>query len=108
MIYRLRITDEASGNLRYYATWYAQTSQSLEIAAAWYDGFLATLDLLCSNPSRGALAPESEAFDFELREVHYGGGKRLSHRALYRIVGDTIEVLSIRHHAQRALAPGEI
>jgi plasmid stabilization system protein ParE len=108
MTYRLRITDDAADLLLTIAKWYAGTSQSLEVAAAWYDGFLDVLDSLKSNPFRGPVAPENDAFDFELREIHYGSGKRPTHRALYRIAGEAVEVLSIRHHAQRPLKPGDI
>src|SRR5260221_9024151 len=82
MSYRLRITDEAAELLLSSARWYAETSQSLDVAAAWHDGFLDQLDSLTSNPFRGPVAPENDAFDFELREIHYGSGKRLTHRAL--------------------------
>jgi hypothetical protein len=50
MSYRLRITDEAAELLLSSARWYAETSQSIEIAAAWYDGFLDLLDSLTNNP----------------------------------------------------------
>ena len=48
MSYRLRITDEAAELLLSITRWYAETSQSIDVAAAWYDGFL---DLLQSNSS---------------------------------------------------------
>ena len=107
MNYRLQVTDEAAELLLSSAKWYAQKSQSLDVAIAWYDGFLDELESLEQNPFRGPIAPESDAFEFELREIHYGSGKRLTHRALYRIVGPTIEVLSIRHNAQQPLRPGD-
>jgi plasmid stabilization system protein ParE len=104
----LKITDEAAELLYAAAKWYAETSQSLEIATAWYDGFLEELELLVDNPMRGSLAPENDLFEFELREIYYGSGKRITHRALYRIVENTIEVLSIRHHAQQPLRKGDL
>jgi plasmid stabilization system protein ParE len=108
MKYFLKITDEAAGLLFSAAKWYAETSQSLEVASAWYDGFLDALESLENNPLRGGLAPESHLFDFELREIYYGSGRRITHRALYRVVGNKVEVLSIRHHAQRPLGRGEL
>ena len=75
---------------------------------AWYDGFLGELDRLEQNPWRGNTAVENDLFDFELRELYYGSGKRITHRALYRIVENTVEVLSIRHHAERALERGDL
>jgi plasmid stabilization system protein ParE len=107
MKYHLHITDEAADQLLSIAGWYADTSQSLEIATAWYDGFIKTLKSLVQNPHLGGMAPERDQFDFELRELCYGSGKRLTHRALYRIVGNNIEVLSIRHHSQRPIEPGD-
>jgi plasmid stabilization system protein ParE len=107
MIYVLHITDEAARLLREEAHWYAERSQSRAIAAAWYDGFIDKLDLLPRHPELGGLASESAKFDFELRELCYGSGRRVTHRALYRIVGNTVEVLTIRHHAQRPVEPGD-
>jgi plasmid stabilization system protein ParE len=107
MTYHLIITDEAAELLLSEAKWYAQRSQSLDLAMAWYDGFLDRLEILEQNPQFGGLAPENDKFDFELRQLCYGSGRRLTHRALYRIVGNTVEVLSIRHHAQQPVRPGD-
>jgi plasmid stabilization system protein ParE len=103
MKYRLRLTDEAADRLLSIAEWYAETSQSLSIALAWYDGFLDVLENLTDDPIRGAVAAENNLFEFELREIYYGSGKRITHRALYRVVNDTVEVLTTRHHAERPL-----
>jgi plasmid stabilization system protein ParE len=108
MKYRLKITDEAADHLLEVAKWYAETSQSLEVASAWYDGFIDHLESLEDDPYCCPIAAENELFDFELRELLYGSGKRITHRALYRIVGDSIEVLSIRHHAQRPLRADDL
>lgn len=108
MTFRLRITDEAAESLLSIARWYAETSQSAEVAAEWYDGFIAEFERIEANPWYGSLAPENEQFDFELREIHYGSGRRSTHRALYRIVENTVEVLAIRHHAQGPIEPGSL
>jgi plasmid stabilization system protein ParE len=108
MSWYLQITDEAGERLFSIARWYAETSQSLDIAATWYDGFLDLLDRLEADPLLGTLAPENHLFDFELREVHYGSGRSVTHRALYRIVGRRIEILTIRHLSQQPLGPGEL
>lgn len=103
MQYRLKLTDEAADLLFSIARWYAETSQSLEVATRWYDGFIDALESLEQNPFAGGMAPENNQFEFELRELTYGSGRRRTHRALYRIVDDRVEVLTIRHHAQRPL-----
>jgi plasmid stabilization system protein ParE len=103
MKYRLRLTDEAADRLLSIAKSYAETSHSLSVAAAWYDGFIDALEKLTDDPLRGVVAAENNLVEFELREIYYGSGKRITHRALYRIVNDTVEVLTIRHHAERPL-----
>jgi hypothetical protein len=108
MAYHLKFTDEAADLLLSHARWYLETSHSLAAAVAWYDGFLDELEALEQNPWRGCVAAENDLFDFEMRELYYGSGKRLTHRAIYRIVGNVIEVLTIRHHAQRPLDPGDV
>ena len=108
MNYGLEITDEAAANLLAISRWYVERSQSLEVAAAWHDGFLEAIDELKSNPWRGSVAPEASAVGFELREIHYESGKRLTHRALYRIAGNTVQVLSIRHFSQQPIKPGDL
>jgi plasmid stabilization system protein ParE len=108
MKYRLRITDEAADRLLSIGKWYAETSQSLSLAVVWYDGFLDTLENLADDPLSGTVAAENKLFEFELREIYYGSGKRITHRALYRVVNDTVEVLTIRHHAERPLERGDL
>ncbi len=105
MSHYLKFTDEAAEQLLSIAKWYAETSQSLEVAVGRYDGFLDELETLEENPHRGGLARENDKFEFELRELHYGSGKKSTHRALYRVIGNRIEILSIRHHAQRDVGP---
>lgn len=108
MSYRLRISNEAEVQLRTIARWYENTSQSVEVAANWYDGFLDALDVLKEQPWRGAVSPENAQFDFDLRELHYGSGKRLTHRAMYRVTGDVVEILSVRHLMQKPLGPSDL
>jgi len=93
MSHYLKFTDEAAEQLFSIAQWYADTAQSLEIAVRWYDGFLDKLETLEQTPLRGDIARENDKFDFELRELHYGSGKKSTHRALYRVVGNAVEVL---------------
>jgi plasmid stabilization system protein ParE len=108
MKYRLRITDEAADRLLSIAKWYAEASQSLSLAVVRYGGFLDTLENLADDPLSGTVAAENKLFEFELREIYYGSGKRITHRALYRVVNDTVEVLTIRHHAERPLERGDL
>jgi plasmid stabilization system protein ParE len=108
MSYRLEISSDARQQLVDIANWYRERSGSVEVAASWHDGFLVALQSLCDNPESCPLAQESDAFSFELRELHYGSGRAPTHRALFRIQGDMVEVLAIRHFAQRAITPDDL
>ena len=108
MSFRLVLYDEAADLLFATARQYAENSQSSRIALDWYNGFIEELELLQQNPLRCAVAPENGLFDFEVRELLYGSGKQLTHRAIFRVVEDRIEVLTIRHHAQRPLQQGDL
>ena len=66
------------------------------------------MDLLKSDPHRFGLIHESHRFPFELRELLYGSGRRKNHRTVFRIIGDRVEVVAIRHLAQRDLDPTDI
>ncbi len=108
MSFRLKITDEAADLLLSHARYYAETSQSAEVAVAWYDGFIDELYSLEQNPYRCAVAPENSLFEFEVRELLYGSGRRPTHRAIFRIVDDVVEILTLRHHAQAPLRKGQL
>jgi hypothetical protein len=66
------------------------------------------LDSLEENPQRYGFAHESDLFPFEIREVLYGSGRKRTHRALFRISGNRVEVLVIRHVSQRDVEPEDL
>jgi plasmid stabilization system protein ParE len=108
MKYDVNVDDGVWQQLREAAHWYLQQSQSSEVAERWHRGFVETLQSLRENPLRFSLARENEIFDYELREVLYGSGRRKTHRALFRIVDDRVEVMLIRHVAQRDITPDDV
>ena len=108
MSFQLILTSQAQEQLWQISQWYAETSQSSHIGFAWYQGFHDALRSLTEDPKRCSLAHESEQFPFEVRELLYGSGKRITHRALFRVSEDRIEVLAVRHHAQKEITPEDI
>lgn len=90
------------------AGWYAKKSGSIEVGLKWHDGVSTAIQSLKHNPERCGLAHESDAFPFDLRELLYGSGRRKTHRVLFRIVGNLVEVLVIRHHSQQDVTPDDI
>lgn len=79
--------------------WWA-THRSTDQARRWYLKYLSTLETLRINPERYGLAPESSEHRETLRELSFGIGRRKTHRIIFTIYGDTVEVLALRHLAQ--------
>lgn len=107
MKYAVRIMPEAYDALASNASWWAD-NRSRDQAMLWYDGFIAKLETLADMPLSHPIANENDVFSFELKELHFGLGSGTTHRALFRIVGTTVEVLTIRHAAQSDLASGDL
>jgi toxin ParE1/3/4 len=78
-----------------------------EAAGAWFNGALDAFLKLETLPERCPLAPESDAFDHEIRQLLYGR-RQHAYRILYDISGDTVRILHIRHGAREPLKPGEV
>lgn len=102
------VAPAADGELREIARWYRKQSGSEKVAADWYVGFGEAIDSLGEDADRHPLAPESDDFPFELRALLYGSGRRKTHRALFRILDDVVEVLAVRHLAQQELRPDDL
>jgi hypothetical protein len=83
-----------------------QTSVA-EQANRWYVGFIQAMLTLEKNPYRCPLAPESDLFPYEVRQLNYGQGRQPSHRALYTVRPDSVVVLRVRHLAQRPVSPDD-
>ena len=100
------IQPRAKDDLRDAAAWWA-ANRSAEQAARWYNGFLEALASLGEDPARHPLARENERFPYDLRALHYGLGRRATHRAVFTIRPEGVVVLAVRHAAQRDVTPGE-
>ncbi|MGD9858308.1 MAG: type II toxin-antitoxin system RelE/ParE family toxin [Planctomycetaceae bacterium] len=100
MKFRVGLTPRAEQELREIAAWYRERSGSQEIADRWVDGILARLNRLELDPQRHALAREADLFDYDVRELLFGSGRRKTHRILFRVIDDLVEIMAIRHFAQ--------
>jgi plasmid stabilization system protein ParE len=74
--------------------------QSPQAAVRWLNGLEETIQTLSNNPQRCSLAPESDEMKEEIRQLLYGK-RRNVYRILFRIRGDLVTVLYIRHAARR-------
>jgi hypothetical protein len=66
------------------------------------------MDALRQNPDRFGVARESRKFAYTVRELLYGLGTSVTHRALFTVWHDTVIVFSIRHVSQKDVSPDEV
>jgi len=107
MSYRVVISARAHEDLEDACSWWAE-HRSAEQAERWYNGIGAAIRSLRRNPHRCALAQENDAFPYEIRQLHYGVGKRPTHRVVFTIRPDMVFVLRVRHLAQDELSPDDV
>ncbi|QDT36321.1 hypothetical protein [Stratiformator vulcanicus] len=106
----IRLTAETESQLAQATAWYQERSGISEIARQWYDGFLIEMKKLRFIEDEIGLTPlqEQEFFEERLFELHYGSGRNKTHRAIFRFVGGTIEIVTIRHLSQRGLTNDDL
>ena len=75
-----------------------------EAAVKWYNQLLAAIFSLDIFSERAPLAPESEFFNRQIREIFHGR-RRHKYRILFTVSEDEVHVLHVRHGAR--LTPGE-
>ncbi len=78
--------------------WIARDSS--ENAIRWVEAVEAAIESLDTFPERCAVAPESEEFDREIRQLLHG-----NYRILFTIHDETVHVLHVRHGARRPAKP---
>lgn len=84
--------------------WWAK-HRSLDQATAWLEGIEQALASLGENPERYALAAESSAFPFPLRQLNFGLGSQPTHRVLFEVRTDRVIVDAVRHVLQQPVTP---
>jgi plasmid stabilization system protein ParE len=80
--------------------------QDAEAAIRWYNRMLAVIFSLDTFPERCPLAPESEFFNSEIREIFHGR-RQHKYRVLFAVSENEVHVLHVRHGARLALGETE-
>jgi plasmid stabilization system protein ParE len=104
MTFWLNVTAKARDDITRNAAWWAQY-HSLDEALRWYDAIYKQLDRLLQFPEQHALAPENDAFDYEIREKPVGLGPQPTYRVLYTIVDSEVRVLAVHRASQDTVTP---
>jgi plasmid stabilization system protein ParE len=105
--YRVTILPRAKQQLLDQALWWSN-NRSVDQAIRWLDGFERALASLANQPERCVVARENDAFEFVVRELHYGIRGKATHRAVFEVRNDEVIVYAVRHFAQKDLAPEEL
>src|SRR5690242_12776178 len=105
MPYRVEIADFAYAEVAREYAWLAQRSPAA--AERWRQSLFGVIDSLTTLPERYGLAPEEEWYQGGLRQLLHGK-RRSVYRVLFRIRGEVVQVLRVRHHAQDLLQPGDL
>ena len=102
MIFEVIIQPRAHAEIRAAYLWLS--ARSSRHAVKWYNGLAKSILSLNTNPQRFGLAPESEYFDKEIRQLLYGkrGGV---YRVLFTIEGKVVSILHARHSARDVFKP---
>ncbi|MBW3541091.1 MAG: type II toxin-antitoxin system RelE/ParE family toxin [Planctomycetes bacterium] len=106
MTRRVSILPNAARSMNEAYRWYLEHAP--HVADRWYHGLLTAIKGLSSNPERFGLAHESDDLELEVRELLFGVGRRKSHRVFFLIHADRVEVVAVRHVAQRDLSSDDL
>ena len=104
MAFRVELSPQADREAEAAYRWIAEATP--RGAHRWYNGLMDALYSLRDYPERCPLAPESVAFNVDIRQLLYGR-RQHRYRVLFTIHGKTVQVLHIRHGARRHLASSE-
>lgn len=91
--YKVEILQEAVDAIEKYVDFIAL--DSVENALNWYKQVSEKIKNLSSFPERCSIAEESRFFEFDIRQLIIG-----SYRVLFRITGNTVQILYIKHSSQ--------
>ncbi len=107
MTYEVVLTTRAERELNQAADWWEQ-NRSVDEADRWYNGIVAAIQTLETNPDRCTIAREDVDILIPLRELHFGLGSRPTHRIVFTIRQNRVVVHAVRHHAQRDLTEDDL
>jgi len=99
MDFRVEITEEAERDAHGILEWLI-SKRAGATGLRWFQGLEKAIASLAAFPYRCPLAPENEAFPFEVRHLLYGRPPHV-YRLLFRVENETVYVLHIWHGRRR-------
>ncbi|MGE0375444.1 MAG: type II toxin-antitoxin system RelE/ParE family toxin [Planctomycetaceae bacterium] len=101
------MTTKAERELNKAADWW-EHHRSVDEAQRWYNGIVAAIQSLETNPDRCCIAREDTDIHIPLRELHFGLGRRPTHRVVFTIRPGRVIIHAVRHYAQRDLTEDDL
>jgi plasmid stabilization system protein ParE len=101
--YAVVIQPRAERDIQLAAHWILGQSGSPTTAVRWARTLRAKIAKLKSSPHACPIDPDSNVYGQEVRVLLHGKGRSV-YRVLFMVRGDTVNVLTVRHSAQRSLA----
>lgn len=98
--YQVTIQPAAQKAIEETYLWFSNDSSRK--ARIWLEGLYRAILALENMPYRCSLAFENDFFDEEIRQFIYGKGRN-AYRILFTIVDDSVQILFVRHTAQKPL-----
>ena len=102
-MFDVQITAPAESDIQQNFVWW-RDNRDPDQAAQWYDSIYPAIESLRNMPRRCALAREHEMYSGELRQLHFGVGRRTTHRIVFAIEGETVFILAVLHQRQQGFA----
>ncbi|MTJ51495.1 type II toxin-antitoxin system RelE/ParE family toxin [Anabaena sp. UHCC 0253] len=98
--YQIVIQPEAQKAIEEAYFWFSNISPYKD--RTWIEGLYKSILSLEKMPYRCSLAFENEFFEQELRQLIYGQ-ERTAYRIIFTIVDDNVQILFVRHTAQKPI-----
>lgn len=105
MSFRIRLSRKAALDIARNSYWLVE-NRSDTAALSWRDELEASLHKLETSATLCPEAPEAEWIGLDIREQLFGRRRNL-YRILFRLRGETAEVLRVRHTRQDSLGPDD-
>ncbi len=105
MAHAVHFTARALDEIDRALEWLARRSR--KAAVRWHGKLLEAVRSLENNPERCGLAPESEWYPGELRQLLHGKRQGV-YRILFEVRGNGVYILRVRHSAQALLEPDDL
>ncbi len=103
MPFTVHITSRALREIDEALQWLSERSHAA--ALRWHERLVEAIHSLKDNPERCGLAPESEWYPGEVRQLLHGK-RRGVYRILFEVRGNNVYILRVRHSAQARTRTG--